>query len=134
MTLMGGNLSSLGLLQLLLATIVCASYAFALGELVGFRGRARAAIVGLIATAGLVGTGESWEDSVVIVGSVPLITALLAFAAWTLWKLTLGATPPYVTVAPDPSPLDTARPTHLVPVRWRAQMRAIRLRFQRQHR
>ena len=61
MTSMGVSLASPGLAQLLLATIVFASYAFTLGELVGFRGRARAAVVGLIAAVGLGGTAESWE-------------------------------------------------------------------------
>jgi len=102
MTSMGLRLASPGLAQLLLATIVFASYAFALGELVGFRGRARAAIVGLIAAAGLAGTAESWEVPVMILGSVPLITGLFAFTAWVLWKVSPGATRRPVTLAPDP--------------------------------
>jgi len=61
MTSMGVSSASPGLAQLLLATIVFASYAFTLGELVGFRGRARAAVVGLISVVGLGGTAESWE-------------------------------------------------------------------------
>jgi len=134
MTSISVNLPSLGLAQLLLATIVFSSYAFALGELAGFCGRARAAIVGLVAAAGLVATGESWEVSVLILGSVPLITGLFAFAAWTLWRITLGTTPPRVTVATEPLPLDTARFTDLVPVRWRSQMHSIRVWFQRQPR
>ena len=61
------------------------------------------------------------------------------FAAWILWRLTLRTTRPPVTVAPNASPLeraplDTARFTDLVLVRWRSQMHAIRVRFQRQHR
>lgn len=134
MTSMSASLVSPGLAQLLLATVVFASYAFALGELVGFCGRAGAAIVGLIAAAALVGTGESWEVSVAILGSVPLITGLFAFAAWILWKLALGTTRPGVTVAPDPLPLGTTRFTDLVSVRWRSQMRAIWVRIQRQPR
>lgn len=133
MTSVGTSLASLGLVELLLATIVFASYAFALGDLVGFGGRVRAAVVGLIAATGLVGTGESWEASVVILGSVPLITGLLAFAAWILWKLAPGTTPPRAKVAPGPVPLGTAL-TDSVPVRWRSQMRSIRMRFQRQPR
>ena len=124
---------SLALVQLLLATVVLASYAFALGELVGVRGRARAAVIGLIAATGVVGTCESWEVSFVILGSVPLITGLFAFAAWILWKLTLGTTRPRGTVAPDP-PLDTAGFSDLIPVRWRSQMRPRRVRTQRQPR
>ena len=134
MMLTGGNSPSLGLLQLLLATIVLASYAFAIGELMGSVGRARSVIVGLIAAAGLVGTSESWEVTFVIVGSLPLITALLALGAWTLWKLTLRTAPSGVTLGPARLPLETARSTHWVPVRWRRRMRSIRLRFQRQPR
>jgi len=37
----------------------------------------------------------------VILASVPLITGLLALAAWVLWKLTLGTTRPRATVAPE---------------------------------
>jgi hypothetical protein len=95
------SLGSLELAQLFFATVVLASYAFALGELMGWRGRAGAAVVGLLAAAGLVRTGQSWEASVVILASVPLITGLLALAAWVLWKLTLGTTRPRVTVAPE---------------------------------
>jgi len=134
MTSVHVGLGSLALAQLLLATVVFASYVFALGELVGGRGRARAAAVGVIAATGIVGTCESWEVSVVILGSVPLITGLLAFAAWLLWKLTLGTTRPRVTGAPDPLPLDTARFTDLVSVRSRSQMRPRRVRTQRQPR
>ena len=50
-----------------------------------------------------------------ILGSVPLITGLFAFAAWILWKLTLATTRPRVAVMPDPPPLDTARFTDSVP-------------------
>lgn len=95
------SLGSLELAQLFFATVVLASYAFALGELMGWRGRAGAAVVGLLAAAGLVRTGQSWEASVVILASVPLITGLLALAAWVLWKLTLGTTRPRATVAPE---------------------------------
>ena len=123
---------SLALVQLLLATVVLASYAFALGGLVGVRGRARAAVVGLIAATGVVGTCESWEISFVILGSVPLITGLFAFAAWILWKLTPGTTRPRGT-APDP-PLDTARFSDVVPVRWRSKIRPCRVRTRRQPR
>jgi len=133
MTSVHVGLGSLALAQLLLATVVFGSYVFALGELVGGRGRAIAAAVGVIAATGIVGTCESWEVSVVILGSVPLITGLLAFAAWLLWKLTLGTTRPRVT-APDPLPLDTARFTDLVSVRSRSQMRPRRVRTQRQPR
>ena len=134
MTSMDVGWGSLALAQLLLATVVLASYAFALGGLVGGCGRARAAVVGLIAAIGVVGTCESWEVSFVILGSVPLLTGLLAFAAWILWKLALGTTRPHVTVAPDPQPLDTARFTDLVSVRSRSQMRPHRVRTQRQPR
>lgn len=108
MTSIGVNLPSLGLAQLLLATIVFSSYAFALGELAGFCGRARAAIVGLVAAAGLVATGESWEVSVLILGAVPLIMGLFAFAAWTLWRITLGTTPPRTTLSCASSPRGSA--------------------------
>jgi len=134
MTSVEVGLGPLPMAQLLLATVVLASYAFALGELVGIRGRARAAAVGLIAATGIVGTCERWEVSVVILGSVPLIMGLLALAAWTLWKLTLGTTRPGVTVAPDPLPLDTARFTDLVSVRSRSQMRPRLVPTQRQPR
>ena len=133
MTSVHVGLGSSALVQLLLATVVLASYAFALGELVGVRGRARAAAVGLTAATGVVGTCESWEISFVILGSVPLITGLFAFAAWVLWKLTLGTTRPRGTVAPDPS-LDRARFSDLIPVRWRSQMHPRRVRTQRQPR
>ena len=95
------SLASLELAQLLLATVVLASYAFALGELMGWRGRVGAAVVGFLAAVGLVRTGQSWEASVVILASVPLITGLLALAAWVLWKLTLGTIAPRVTLHPS---------------------------------
>jgi hypothetical protein len=126
------GVGSLAMAQLFLATVVLASYAFALGELVGVRGRARAAVVGLIAAAGVVGTCESWEISFMILGSVPLIMGLFAFAAWILWRLTLGTIRPG-TVAPD-RPLDAARFTELVLVRSSSQMRHRRVRTQRQPR
>ena len=133
MTSVHVGLGSLALAQLLLATVVFASYVFALGELVGGRGRARAAAIGVVAATGIVGTCESWEISFVILGSVPLITGLFAFAAWILWKVTLGTTRPRGTVVPA-SPLDRARFSDLVPVRWRSQMRPRRVRTQRQPR
>jgi hypothetical protein len=133
MTSMDVGGGTLALAQLLLATVVLASYAFALGELVGVRGRARAAVVGLIAATGIVGTCESWQMSFVILGSVPLITGLFACAAWILWKLTLRTTRLGVTVAPDP-PLGAVRFTKLISVRSRSQMRPGRVRTQRQPR
>jgi hypothetical protein len=113
---------------------VFGSYVFALGELVGGRGRAIAAAVGVIAATGIVGTCESWEFSFLILGSVPLITGLFAFTAGPHWPLTRGTPRPRVTVAPDPSPLDTARCTDLLSVRSRSRMRPRRVRTQRQAR
>jgi len=87
MDLVVESLATMGMVQTLLATIFLASYGLALGKFVAARSRLVAAATAVVAAGGFAACSRPWEAGLVLIAFVPLGMALLAAAAWALWRL-----------------------------------------------
>jgi hypothetical protein len=81
------NLEQLKPEQYVLAFVFLGSYAFALGEFIGPRGRRFAAGVAFAAAVGFAGFFESWELGVMIVALALVGMGAFAGLAWLLWRV-----------------------------------------------
>ena len=81
------SLATMGMEQVLLAIVFVGSYALALGEFAGARGRLVAVASALLAAAGFAAFSHPWEAGVILVASVPVGMGLFAGAAWMLWAV-----------------------------------------------
>ena len=81
------NLEQLKPEQYVLAFVFLGSYAFALGEFIGTRGRWFAAGVAFAAAVGFAGFADSWELGVMIVALALVGMGLFAGLAWLLWRV-----------------------------------------------
>lgn len=96
------SLATMGMEQVLLASVFLGSYALALGQFAGTRGRLVAIVTAILAAAGFVALSEPWEAGVILIALAPVGVGLFAGAAWTLWKLMSASTGPAVLAAPAP--------------------------------
>jgi hypothetical protein len=87
MDLVAESLATMGTVQTLLATIFLASYGLTLGKFVATRSRLIAGVTAILSAGGFAACSRSWEAGLVLIAFVPLGMALLAAAAWTLWRL-----------------------------------------------
>jgi hypothetical protein len=81
------NLEAMKLEQYVLAFVFLGSYAFALGEFIGARGRVIAIVTALAAAVAFVALTEPWELGVMVVAFALVGMGLFAGAAWLLWVL-----------------------------------------------
>jgi drug/metabolite transporter (DMT)-like permease len=79
------NLETMGPEQYVLAFVFIGSYAFALGEFVGARGRCVAIAAALLAAIGFSVLSDPWEEGVILVAFALVGMGLFAGAAWALW-------------------------------------------------
>jgi hypothetical protein len=79
------SLRTMGPEQLLLALFFLGSYALALGEFAGARGRLFAVATALATAAGFAALSNPWETGVILLAIAPVSVGLFAGAAWTLW-------------------------------------------------
>jgi len=87
MDLVAESLATMGTLQTLLATLFLASYVLALGNFVTTRSRLIAGVAAIVAAGGFAFCSRPWEAGLVLIAFVPLGMAVLAAAAWGIWRL-----------------------------------------------
>ena len=102
MGLVLANLETMGMAQILLASVLLGSYALALGDLAGARGRPIAIVTAIFAAVGFVVLSDPWEAGVILLALQPVGMGLFAGAAWTLCKVTCGSTQSVVVVPSAP--------------------------------
>jgi hypothetical protein len=78
-------LETMGLEQCLLAFVFLGSYAGALGELAGGRGRRVCAITAFSAMVGFGALSDPWEHGVIVIAVALVGMGLFAGAVWALW-------------------------------------------------
>ncbi len=81
------NLEQMKPEQYVLAFVFLGSYAFALGEFIGTRGRWIAAGTALGAAGAFAWLTEPWELGVMVVAFALVGMGLFAGAAWLLWRV-----------------------------------------------
>jgi hypothetical protein len=81
------NLDAMGPEQYLLAFGFIGSYAFALGEFIGARGRVIAAGMALLMAAAFAYLTDPWEQGVMVVALALVGMGLFTGAVWALWTL-----------------------------------------------
>jgi hypothetical protein len=96
------NLATMGTGQVLLASVSLGSYALALGQFTGNRGRLITIAATIISAAGFVAQSERWEAGVIVMAFVPVGMGLFAAIVWVMWRLASGTSRPGVLVAPVP--------------------------------
>ena len=82
-----GKLEAMKPEQYVLAFVFLGSYAFALGEFIGPRGRRIAVATALVAAAAFAGLTDPWELGVMVVAFALVGMGLFSGAVWLLWKL-----------------------------------------------
>ena len=82
-----GKLEAMKPEQYVLAFVFLGSYAFALGEFIGARGRRIAIATALGAAAAFAGLTDPWELGVMVVAFALVGMGLFAGAVWLLWLL-----------------------------------------------
>jgi hypothetical protein len=107
MGLVVASLATMGMGQILLASVFLASYALALGDFAGALGRPIAIVTAIFAAVGFVVLNHPWEAGVILLALAPVGMGLFAGAAWTLCKVTAGSTRS-VAVVPSATPLPTS--------------------------
>jgi len=70
-----------------LAFVFLGSYAFALGGVVGARGRWVAVATALLAAAGFSALGDPWEGGVMLTAFALVGMGMVSGAVWTLWAV-----------------------------------------------
>jgi hypothetical protein len=80
-----GKLEAMKPEQYVLAFVFLGSYAFALGEFIGARGRRIAIATALGAAAAFAGLTDPWELGVMVVAFALVGMGLFAGAVWLLW-------------------------------------------------
>jgi hypothetical protein len=73
--------------QYVLAFVFFASYAYALGEFVGTRGRWVALAAALASGGGFAALTDPWEEGVVLVALALAAMGVFVAVVWTLWAL-----------------------------------------------
>ena len=81
------NLDAMGPEQYLLAFGFIGSYAFALGEFIGARGRRIAALMALAMALAFAYFTDPWEQGVIVVAFALVGMGLFTGAVWALWTL-----------------------------------------------
>jgi hypothetical protein len=119
------SLATMGLGQILLANLFLGSYALALGDFAGARGRPLAIGSAVLAAIGFVATIDPWEAGAILLALAPVAMGLFAGIAWILCKITVGSTR-FVAVVSSAPMLPT--PSRPAPVSLAERVRA-RLRF-----
>ena len=79
------TLETMGTEQVLLAMVFFGSYALALGQFAGPRGRLVAIATAVVAAAGFAAFSRPWEAGVILIALVPICMGLFAGTAWLLW-------------------------------------------------
>ena len=99
------SLHNMGVEQYLLAFLFLASYAFALSEFMGRRGRLYAMLFAAAAAIGFAARTEPWEHGVLVVAFALVAMGLFAGTAWVLWALAERSrqVPPEAGAAPLPA-------------------------------
>lgn len=82
-----GKLEAMKPEQYVLAFVFLGSYAFALGEFIGPRGRRMAVATALGAAAAFVGLTDPWELGVMVVAFALVGMGLFSGAVWLMWQL-----------------------------------------------
>lgn len=82
-----GKLEAMKPEQYVLAFVFLGSYAFALGEFIGARGRRFAIATAIGAAVAFAGLTDPWELGVMVVAFALVGMGLFAGAAWVLWML-----------------------------------------------
>ena len=82
-----GKLEAMKPEQYVLAFVFLGSYAFALGEFIGPRGRRIAVATAFVAAAAFAGLTDPWELGVMVVAFALVGMGLFSGAVWLLWKL-----------------------------------------------
>jgi hypothetical protein len=82
-----GKLEAMKPEQYVLAFVFLGSYAFALGEFIGPRGRRIAVATAFAAAAAFAGLTDPWELGVMAVAFALVGMGLFSGAVWLLWKL-----------------------------------------------
>ena len=106
------NLEQMKPEQYVLAFVFIGSYAFALGEFIGTRGRWIAAGTAFSAAVAFVWRTEPWELGVMMVAFALVGMGLFAGAAWLLWRVggrEVVDTPESVLVEDMPARVEAVR-------------------------
>lgn len=108
---LGVSLERMSFAQLLLLLGFVASYALAVGGMLGARGRWRAAALALLTAAGLVLTTRPWVHGALLVGFVVAGLALFVVASWLLaWLVAPRVSAARSAAAPSSAPADSSAP------------------------
>ena len=81
------SLHAMGVAQYLLAFLFLASYALALSEFCGVRGRCYAVLAAFTAAIAFAGLTDPWIDGVMVVAFALVAMGLFSGTAWGLWAL-----------------------------------------------
>jgi len=81
------SLEAMGIEQYLLAFLFLFSYAFALSEFTGARGRLYAALTALACAIAFAARTDPWEHGVLVVAFALVAMGLFTGTAWGLWAL-----------------------------------------------
>lgn len=118
---LGVSLERMSFAQLLLLLGFVASYALAVGGMLGSRGRWRSAALALLSAAGLVLTTRPWVHGAMLVGFVVAGLAVFVVASWLLAWLVAPRRPaargaPAARSSPaETAPSQTSLPPDSVP-------------------
>lgn len=94
------SLATMDMGRVLLAIVLLGSYALALGQFAGKRGRLAAIAIAIVAASGFVVLSEPWEAGVILIAFAPVSMGLFAGVAWALWRLMPRSTRPAVLGLP----------------------------------
>lgn len=119
------TLEAMGPEQYVLAFVFLGSYAFALGEFIGTRGRLISVATTLACAIGFAAFSQPWEHGVMVVTLALVGMGLFTCVAWTVWTLASWraahvAALPREAVASTPA----RRPARPWFARWRLGMRS----------
>ncbi|HEY0857632.1 MAG TPA: hypothetical protein VGE16_11260 [Albitalea sp.] len=110
--------------QYVLAFVFLGSYAYALGEFIGTRGRLLSMAVALACAIGFAMLSDPWEHGVMAVTLALVGMGLFTCLAWTVWTLACWRAEHQVTVPPrQAEAAPPRRPARHWFARWRFGLR-----------
>jgi hypothetical protein len=119
------TLEAMGPQQYVLAFVFLGSYAFALGEFIGARGRLASMAIALACAIGFAAFSRPWEHGVMVVTLALVGMGLFTCIAWTVWTLASWRAAHVAPLQPEAATAAPARrPARPWFARWRVGVRS----------